>query len=265
MMTRTCGQCGEDEVRREHRAPWMRALAYIVPIRPQICANCDAESWTLLQPGDGVLPWLSSVTVWGGVALFAWTSLQLASPPSGSETKPTSRPASTTVEPTELPTAIPSAIPTVLPTAAPTLVPTVEPTPVATAAPTPEPTALPKPSATPKAKAKAASANTKIRLRSLDVSSQGEGAQIVLDSDAGDLQHTVTRSHKPNDYVIDLPGQWTLPRGTKYTRNFDSGRLAQMRLGVHETYFRVVVSLRDGKGGAPVVVSDGGSLRIEIR
>ena len=54
-----------------------------------------------------------------------------------------------TPKPTPIPTAIPTAVPTPVPTAAPTAVPTPEPTAIPTPEPTPEPTAVPTPEPVP--------------------------------------------------------------------------------------------------------------------
>ncbi len=260
MTTRVCRRCGEDEVRREHRPPWMKTLAYVVPVRPQICAGCDARSWTPLQPGDGIMPWLSSAAVWLVVVSVAWLVVQA---PAASETRTpaaTAGPeAAEAVEPTPLPTLLPSLAPATEPAAEPATEATAEVT--STAMPTAAPTAVPKPTSTPQAEPAKTAAGT-IRLRRMDVSVRGDVIEVVIDSDADDLRYTLSRSSSANGHVLDLPGKWILPRGMKMTRNFDTTNVAQLRMGLHDDYFRVVFSLRDGKAGPPTVERQGGRLRI---
>ncbi len=256
MTTRICRRCGEGEVQREHRPQWMKTLAHVVPVRPQACVNCDARSWTLLQPGDGILPWLSSAAIWSLVIGAVWLVVQV---PGASDTVTPSATARPVVTEAAEPTSLPTLLPTLAPTVEPTAEPTAEATP--TAMPTTAPTPVPKPTGTPKAMSAKAAAGT-IRLRSMDVAVKDDVIEVVIDSDAEDLKYTLSKSSRAKGYVLDLPGQWILPRGMKMTRDFDTTNVAQLRMGLHDDYFRMVFSLRDGKVGPPTVERQGGRLRI---
>ncbi len=236
----------------------MKTLAHIIPVRPQICAACDARTWTLLQPGDGIAPWLSSAVVWSVALGTVWLAVQAPQPRDTAALSATAQPVATeAAEPTSLPTLLP----TLEPTAEPTAVSTAEPTAEATPPPTMAPTPAPKPSSEPKAKSAKPVAG-KIRLRSMDVAVKGDVIEVVIDSDADDLKYTLSKSGRANGYVLDLAGKWTLPRSLKMTRDFSTTNVAQLRMGLHDDYFRVVFSLRDGKVGPPVIERDGGRLRI---
>ncbi|MDP9141180.1 MAG: AMIN domain-containing protein [Pseudomonadota bacterium] len=96
----------------------------------------------------------------------------------------------------------------------------------------------------------------------MDVAVKGDVIEVLVDSDADDLKYRLSRSGRANGYVLDLPGQWILPRGMKMTRDFSTTNVAQLRMGLHPDYFRVVFSLRDGTAGPPTVERQGGGLRI---
>lgn len=70
MSARICGACGEYALHRVHRSFGQWMLSWIIPIRPLQCDHCDARIWRPLRARDGVLPWLSSLAIWSGVALF---------------------------------------------------------------------------------------------------------------------------------------------------------------------------------------------------
>ncbi|HEY1076293.1 MAG TPA: hypothetical protein VGE51_06360 [Fontimonas sp.] len=275
MADRICSRCGEADVRREHRAPWMKTMAYVIPIRPQICANCDASSWSLLQPGDGIAPWISSLTIWGAALLVLWMLLngpRDAAAPAGvadpapaietpvSSAEPLAAPApdeasaAPGIEPSASPAAEPEPAPTEAPqaTAAPTATPTAEPT----AKPTPAPSAAP---------AAAKAAKGRLKLASVDAAIKGDAVEIVLESDAANLKYTVTKSRFIKGYVIDLPGIWTVSRGVAASRDFGQTNLKQLRIGQHDKFLRVVLEVRDNSGAPPKVERRGGQLRIEVR
>ncbi|MFA5940538.1 MAG: hypothetical protein WC809_14360 [Sinimarinibacterium sp.] len=66
-----CKTCEAPTLHRAHRTFGQWLLSCIVPVRPLECDGCGTRAWGLLHARDGIVPWLTSLAIWGGLALLA--------------------------------------------------------------------------------------------------------------------------------------------------------------------------------------------------
>lgn len=239
MTAGTCKVCGETSVHRSHREHWQRALAWVVPVRPQQCMECGHRSWGVLRGGESGARWLSSAVIWGVSSALVWGVVGGSDEPLV-QPQPAAAPASSQASLQEM--------------EASTAPESVEPTPDTT--PGPDVSVQP-PEVDP--------SRRKVALQQVDVRWTGTAMEVVLRAEEGPLPFDLSLNDMVRGYVLDLPGTWTLPATLRTTRSFERSNLQRMRIGRHPGFLRIVFSLRQPDAPAPVVEDEGATLRILVR
>ncbi|WP_370308929.1 hypothetical protein [Sinimarinibacterium flocculans] len=270
---RQCKQCKAHAVRRSQRSIGQRALAWVVPIRPQHCTKCGHQSWGLLHADDPRGPFVTSALFWAVLilVLFPWNAsfvrhgtqalrgaVSAVLWPEGSGkaiSVHSSTPAgqNDVADEAVIVAAAEASAPAVLQTPdlpASTALPTIAPVAVAapTLVPTPTPTSVPAPTAAPTP----AAGERPMRLDGVDVRWTGEAMEVVVRS--GDaLEPSLRFSDADGGYVIDLPGRWSLADGLRLSRTFTRSNLAALHVGRNPKFLRVVLGLGDPSAPAPTL------------
>lgn len=270
---RRCRSCEAPSVHRSQRSLGQRALAWLVPVRPQHCVRCGHKSWGLLHADDGVAPYVTAGALWLLVLVAVFPrnlmrtperagAMQAAAGPLVQRENRRSPQATAAVTPGEesvqvrsaaapAPTSWPSAIADV-PTPAASSIEAVS----VSASASESTAAAPAPTTAPEAHEK--------QLDGLDVRWTGEAMELMVRS-RGELPHALQFSAKVGGYVLDLPGRWQLPAGLRASRTFTRSNLSALRVGRHDEFLRIVLTLRDPSAPQPLIEPGEAGLRLLIR
>lgn len=230
---RYCPQC-RWPMHRVRRSAWQHVVGFFVLARPLSCRKCGYSTWGLPAAREGLRPWL--VNAWTTIAFLA------AAVALGLRLVPQER----------APVRIEEDSPAVAAITPPPPAPTVAPEPVA---PVPEP-----PPAEPVENLPAYRPVHDLQVR------RDDAATILeLRSDRPVDSHQIVASGDTSRIVIDLPGRWRIVPGVGSVHTFGNGAIAELTLGQHPDFLRLVLRTRGRPPPAATVspTPEGASIRIE--